>query len=75
MDPLLLEQEALKLAPLARIQLADLLYASLEEAADRDWERKVVAECESRYGAYQRGEMGAQDAFEALDRLRAKYVK
>ena len=73
MDALILEQEALKLPPLARIQLAELLYTSLEVEADREWNRKAVAECESRYEAYKKGEMGSVDAFEAIDKLREKY--
>jgi hypothetical protein len=74
MDVLTLEQEALKLTPLARVQLANLLYESLEVEADREWERKAIVECESRYEAYKRGEMGSADAFEAIEKLRAKYV-
>ena len=75
MDALTLEQEALKLTPLGRIRLADLLYASLEVEADREWNRKAVAECESRYEAYKRGEMGSTDAFEAIEKIRARLRK
>lgn len=75
MDALTLEQEALKLSPLAKIQLAELLYTSLEVEADREWNRKAIAECESRYEAYQEGKMGSADAFEMLERLRAKSAK
>ena len=39
MDAHTLEQEALKLTPLSRIRLADLLYTSLEVEADREWNR------------------------------------
>ncbi len=55
MDALTLEQEALKLTPLSRIRLANLLYTSLEVEADREWDRKAIAECESRYQAYKNG--------------------
>ena len=75
MDALTLEQEALKLTPLSRIRLADLLYTSLEVEADREWNRKAIAECESRYEAYQNGEMGSVDALEAIAALRTKFVK
>ena len=75
MDALTLEQEALKLTPLSRIRLADLLYTSLEVEADREWNRKVIAECESRYEAYTSGEMGSVDALDAIEALRTKFVK
>lgn len=75
MDALTLEQEALKLTPLARIRLADLLYTSLEVDADRGWNHKAIAECESRYEAYKNGEMGSVDALEAIDALRTRYAK
>ena len=75
MDALTLEQEALKLTPLSRIRLADLLYTSLEVEADREWNRKAIAECESRYEAYKNGEMGSSDALAAIETLRTKFVK
>jgi hypothetical protein len=69
MDALTLEQEALKLTPLSRIRLADLLYTSLEVEADREWNRKAIAECESRYEAYKNGEMGSSEGLGFLDRI------
>jgi len=69
MDSITLEQEALKLAPLARIQLAELLYASLEAEADQEWENKASAEVDSRWEAYQRGELGSSEGFGFLERL------
>lgn len=63
---------------LFRIRLADLLYTSLEVEVDREWNRKAVAECESRYEAYKNGEMGSSEGLGFLDRieaLRAKFVK
>lgn len=69
MDALTLEQEVLKLTPLARILLADLLYTSLEVEADCEWNHKAIAECESRYEAYKNGEMGSVDALKAIDAL------
>ena len=75
MDALTLEQEALKLSPLSRIRLADLLYTSVEVDADREWNRKAIDECESRYEAYKNGEMGSVDALEAIAGLRTKFVK
>lgn len=75
MDALTLEQEALKLTPLSRIRLADLLYTSLEVDADREWNRKAIDECGSRYEAYKKGEMGSVDALDAIESLRAKFAK
>lgn len=75
MDTLTLEQEALKLSPLSRIRLAELLYTSLEVEADREWNGKAIAECESRYEAYKNGEMGSVDALDAIEALRTKFVK
>lgn len=75
MDALTLEQEALKLTPMARVHLANLLYESLEVEADREWERKVVTECKSRYEAYKRGEMQSVNAFDAIEALRVKHLR
>ena len=72
MDALTLEQEALKLTPLSRIRLADLLYTSLEVEADREWNHTAIAECESRYEAYKSGEMGSSEGLGFLDRLESK---
>ena len=72
MDALTLEQEALKLTPLARLQLAELLRASVEVEADREWNRKAVQEYEARYAAYERGEMRSVDAFEAIESIRSR---
>ena len=63
---------ALKLTPLSRIRLADLLYTSLEVEADREWNRKAIAECESRYEAYKNGEMGSSEGLDFLDRIESK---
>jgi hypothetical protein len=73
MDTLTLEREALRLPPLARIRLADLLYSSLEVEGERAWGRKAAEECDSRWGAYQRGEMGSTLGTGFLDRIEAKY--
>jgi hypothetical protein len=75
MDALTIEQEALKLPPLARIRLADLLYASLEVEAHQEWKRKAAAECESRWEAYKRGEMGSVDAVETIKALQARFAR
>ncbi|WP_035615734.1 addiction module protein [Haloferula sp. BvORR071] len=72
MDALTLEQEALKLPPLARIQLAELLYASLEAERDQEWEAKVSTELNSRWEAYQKGELGSSQGFEFLDRIESR---
>jgi hypothetical protein len=68
MDALTLEQEALKLSPLARIRLADLLYTTVEVAADLEWKRK----CESRWEAYKRGKIGSSIGTGFLDRIESK---
>ena len=75
MDALILEQEALKLPPLARIRLADLLYTSLEVEADQEWKRKAGEECDSRWEAYKRGEIGSVDAVEAIKALQARFAR
>ncbi|MCW1921337.1 addiction module protein [Luteolibacter arcticus] len=75
MDALILEQEALKLPPLARLRLADLLYSSLEVAADEEWKRKAAEECESRWEAYKRGDIGSTVWTDFLDRIEAKYPR
>ena len=75
MDALILEQEALKLPPLARIRLADLLYTSLEVEADQEWKRKAQDECDSRWEAYKRGEIGSVDAVEAIKTLQARFAR
>jgi len=72
MDALTLEQEALKLPPLARIQLAELLYASLEAERDQEWEAKVSKELESRWEAYQKGELGSSEGFGFLERIQSR---
>ncbi len=69
-----LEQEALKLPPLAKIQLADLLYASLEGERDLDWEAKVTAELDSRWEALESGKMGSSEGLGFLDRIEARAV-
>ena len=72
MDALTLEQEALKLSPLARIRLADLLYTSLEGEAEQKWNREAAVECEFRWEAYQRREMGSTLGTGFLNRIESK---
>jgi hypothetical protein len=73
MNALTLEQEALKLSPLGRVRLADLLYASLETDAKKAWNRLALTECDARFEAYKNGEMKTVDANEALEMLWIKY--
>lgn len=47
---------------------------SLEVEADREWNRKAIAECESRYEAYKNGEMGASEGLGFLDRIEGEEV-
>ena len=49
--------------------------ADLEVEADREWNRKAIAECESRYEAYKNGDMGSVDALEAIAAPRTRFVK
>lgn len=67
-----LEQEALKLPPLAKMQLADLLYASLETERNLEWEAKVSAELDSRWEAFKSGTMGSSEGLGFLDRIEAR---
>ncbi|WP_338286155.1 addiction module protein [Luteolibacter sp. LG18] len=75
MDLQVLEEEALKLPPLEKIQLAELLYASLEPERDRLWAEKVSGELDSRWTAYQSGEMKTTEGFEFLSRIEARSHK
>jgi putative addiction module component (TIGR02574 family) len=74
MDALTLEKEALKLPPLARVQLAELLYASLEAERNREWEAKVSQELDSRWQAYTSGTIGSSEGLGFLDRIEAKFA-
>ncbi len=75
MDARTLEQEALKLPLLERIQLADSLYASLETEAEREWNRQAVEVCKARCEAYERGETTALPAHEAIEQIRVTLRK
>jgi len=49
-----IEAEALKLKPVEKVQLAELLLGSLDQP-DPEVEQKWVAESEARYEAYKKG--------------------
>ena len=51
-----IEAEALKLKPVEKVHLAELLLGSLDKP-DPEIEQKWVAESEARYEAYKKGEI------------------
>jgi putative addiction module component (TIGR02574 family) len=63
-----LSQEARKLSPDERLQLVDVILASLD-ATDPDLDRQWLAEAKDRYEAYKRGEVSARP----LEEILAKY--
>jgi putative addiction module component (TIGR02574 family) len=66
-----LESEAMKLPPEERAQLADVLLASLEDEQRVKIENAWIEECDRRWLAIQRGEMGTVDGDEVLRKLEA----
>ena len=54
-------EAAMKLPPQERIDLADRLFASLDEAQQREIEAARIREAEDRLPAYRRGEIEAVD--------------
>jgi len=73
MDQATLEWEALRLPAKDRALLADALLGSLDDEAARAHEAAWLQESESRFAAYQRGEIEAVDGPQVLAELRAKY--
>lgn len=49
--------------------------SSPEVESIRDWERLAIGECESRYKASKKGEMGSVDALDAIATLRFRFAK
>jgi hypothetical protein len=66
-----LEAELLRLPREERARLAELLAESVDSEVAAGWEEEIAR----RLQAYERGEMEAVDAREALARLRAKFCK
>ena len=75
MDALTLEQEALKLTPLARARLADRLQASLEDETSAKWDKAALAVARSRCEALDRGETTSVPVAEAVEQVRAALLK
>ena len=65
-----LSEEAKKLTPEERIELAESIIASIEP--DPEIERQWAAEAQDRIAAVQRGELGLIDADEVFRKLRKK---
>ena len=70
-------KEALALPPEERSHLADMLEQSLAtgEFASPEIAAEWTAEIDRRIAAYDRGEIKAVDAREALDRIRARLIR
>lgn len=64
--------EARKLTPDERIELADLLYADTV-TPDAEWDKAWAAEAQQRIDAFRRGEIGAVDADEMHARIEAEF--
>lgn len=73
MDNSTLEEEALKLPPAERIQLADLLIASVETESIQERLDHYGREADDRIDAYDRGEIEAVDADIVMERLRKQF--
>jgi hypothetical protein len=65
-------EEAKKLTPDQRIELADLLYADTV-TPDPEWEAAWAKEAQSRIEAYRRGEIEAVDADEMHAQIEAEF--
>jgi len=65
-----IEKQAMHLEQTDRALLADHLIASLDTGEDLDAEELWIKEAESRYAAYQQGEISSNPADKALERVR-----
>jgi len=65
-------EEAKKLTPEQRIELADLLYADTV-TPDPEWETAWAKEAQSRIEAYRRGEIEAVDADEMHAQIEVEF--
>lgn len=66
-----LEAEVLKLPPAAKASMISLLQESLEADAERELDQKWKEELDRRSDAFDRGELEAVDARQAIADLRA----
>jgi len=69
MDNVLLTHEALKLTPLERAQLIDVLWKSLDPKEQAEIDKAWGLEASDRLTAYRKGELDALNGPEALDAL------
>jgi len=65
-----LQRKALNLKPIDRIRLIEVILDSLDKV-DTDIEKNWVAESESRYSAYKKGNIKAID----FEKIKKKYLK
>jgi len=75
MNALTLEQEALKLSPLARARLVDKLQASLEDDISHSWDEAAFNIANARCEAMDRGETIGIPAKEAIEQARISLLK
>ncbi len=71
MDSVILANEALKLPPLARAQLIDTLWRSLDSAEQTSIDQAWLRESAERLEAYRGGELATVDGDQALSEIRA----
>lgn len=69
-----LEMEALKLPPLQRIRFADFLLASVDAVDEREREERLATELDSRWAAFERGEIESEDAEEVFAQARRQFL-
>lgn len=65
-----IEKQAMHLEQSDRALLVDHLIASLDAGEDLDAEELWIKEAESRYAAYQQGEISSNPADKVLERVR-----
>ena len=70
-DPALVEKEALKMTEAQRALLADKLIQSITHVSD-ELRAQWVSESKERLAAYERGELPAVEAAEALNEARRR---
>ena len=71
MDSAVLAKEALKLSPLERAQIIDLLYQSLDPAEQEAVDKAWLAESKDRLKAYRKGKLKALDGIQTIRSIEA----
>ncbi len=66
-----IESQAMHLDQSERALLAEHLIASLDAGEDTDAKKLWIKEAETRYAAYERGEISSSPADEVLERARS----